>query len=218
MRAACSLRRLLLGAPGCPVWKLLLPPPPPPEVGLLGASGRARRRRAGLKKSHFLAGHIMAFEPQKDWYRILGAEPSESLTELKQKYQKLVLLGKRVHFLSSREYWWNKYHPDKQSADVPAGEVEERVQRFIEIDQAWKILGNEETKKEYDLQRHEDDLMQTWPVDAQIYLEDMSWNKDEHCYRRSCRCGGKYTVSRSEAEEVSLVCCDTCSLIIEILR
>uniref|UniRef100_A0A452HHC0 J domain-containing protein n=2 Tax=Gopherus TaxID=38771 RepID=A0A452HHC0_9SAUR len=117
-----------------------------------------------LERSHFLVSHIMAFKhlPQKDWYRILGAEPSENLTELKQKYQKLVLL----------------YHPDKQSADVPAGEVEERVQRFIEIDQAWKILGNEETKKEYDLQRHEDDLMQTWPVDAQIYLEDMSWNKD----------------------------------------
>lgn len=37
---------------------------------------------------------------------------------------------------------------------MPAGEVEERVQRFIEIDQAWKILGNEETKKEYDLQQH----------------------------------------------------------------
>ncbi|XP_048710570.2 dnaJ homolog subfamily C member 24 isoform X3 [Caretta caretta] len=135
----------------------------------------------GLERSHFLVSHIMAFEhiPRKDWYKILGAEPSESLTELKQKYQKLVLL----------------YHPDKQSADVPAGEVEERVQRFIEIDQAWKILGNEETKKEYDLQRH-----------------------DEHCYTRSCRCGGKYTVSRNEAEEVSLVCCDTCSLVIEILR
>ncbi|XP_073203882.1 dnaJ homolog subfamily C member 24 isoform X4 [Lepidochelys kempii] len=97
------------------------------------------KARAGLERSHFLVSHIMAFEhiPRKDWYKILGAEPSESLTELKQKYQKLVLL----------------YHPDKQSADVPAGEVEERVQRFIEIDQAWKILGNEETKKEYDLQR-----------------------------------------------------------------
>ncbi|XP_067388184.1 dnaJ homolog subfamily C member 24 isoform X1 [Emydura macquarii macquarii] len=157
---------------------------------------------------------MMAFEhiPRKDLYRILGAEPSDTLTELKQKYQKLALL----------------YHPDKQSADVPAGEVGERVQRFIEIDQAWKILGNEETKKEYDLQRRElniyhyflleDDLMQTWPVDAQICLEDMSWNKDERCYTCPCRCGGKYTVSRNEAEEVSLVCCDTCSLIIEILR
>lgn len=47
-----------------------------------------------------------------------------------------------------------QYHPDKQSADVPAGTVEECIQKFIEIDQAWKILGNEETKKEYDLQRH----------------------------------------------------------------
>ena len=32
--------------------------------------------------------------------------------------------------------------------------MEECIQKFIEIDQAWKILGNEETKKEYDLQRH----------------------------------------------------------------
>lgn len=47
-----------------------------------------------------------------------------------------------------------QYHPDKQSADVPAGTVEECIQKFIEIDQAWKILGNEETKREYDLQRH----------------------------------------------------------------
>lgn len=47
-----------------------------------------------------------------------------------------------------------QYHPDKQSADVPAGTVEECIRKFIEIDQAWKILGNEETKKEYDLQRH----------------------------------------------------------------
>ncbi|XP_019375061.1 PREDICTED: dnaJ homolog subfamily C member 24 isoform X1 [Gavialis gangeticus] len=140
--------------------------------------------------------------PKKDWYDILGAKPSDCLTELKRKYQKLVLL----------------YHPDKQSADVPAGEVEERVQRFIEIDQAWKILGNEETKKEYDLQRREDDLTQEWPLDAQIYLEDMSWNNDEQCYTFLCRCGGKYTISKNETEEVSLVCCDTCSLIIEILR
>ncbi|KFQ94199.1 DnaJ subfamily C member 24, partial [Nipponia nippon] len=145
----------------------------------------------------------MAFEriPQKDWYKILGAKPSDSLAELKRKYQTLALL----------------YHPDKQKADVPAGEVEERVQRFIEIDQAWKILGNEETKKEYDLQQREDNLTKEWPLHAQIYLEDMSWNEDEQCYTLSCRCGGNYTVFKSETKDVSLVCCDTCSLVIEIL-
>lgn len=47
-----------------------------------------------------------------------------------------------------------QYHPDKQSADAPAGTMEKCMQKFIEIDQAWKILGNEETKKMYDLQRH----------------------------------------------------------------
>ncbi|NXC71574.1 DJC24 protein, partial [Anhinga anhinga] len=146
----------------------------------------------------------MAFEriTQKDWYKILGAKPSDSVAELKQKYQKLALL----------------YHPDKQKADVPAGEVEERVQRFIEIDQAWKILGNEETKKEYDLQQREDNLTKEWPLHAQICLEDMSWNEDEQCYTFSCRCGGNYTVFKSETKDVSLVCCDTCSLVIEILQ
>uniref|UniRef100_A0A7N4NJG5 DnaJ heat shock protein family (Hsp40) member C24 n=1 Tax=Sarcophilus harrisii TaxID=9305 RepID=A0A7N4NJG5_SARHA len=111
-----------------------------------------------------------------------------------------------------------QYHPDKQSADVPAGAVQECVQKFIEIDQAWKILGNEETKKAYDLQRREDDLRTVGPVDAQIYLEDMLWNKDDQCFTLSCRCGGKYCVSKDEAEEVNLICCDTCSLIIEIVQ
>ncbi|XP_043436796.1 dnaJ homolog subfamily C member 24 isoform X2 [Prionailurus bengalensis] len=147
---------------------------------------------------------MMAFEqiPKKDWYSILGADPSARMSDLKQKYQKLILL----------------YHPDKQSADVPAGTVEECIQKFIEIDQAWKILGNEETKKEYDLQRQEGDLRNTGPVDAQVYLEEMCWNEDDHTFSLSCRCGGKYSVSKDEAEEVTLISCDTCSLIIELLH
>ncbi|XP_014969999.1 dnaJ homolog subfamily C member 24 isoform X1 [Macaca mulatta] len=130
---------------------------------------------------------MMAAEqmPKKDWYSILGADPSANMSDLKEKYQKLVLM----------------YHPDKQSTDVSAGTVEECVQKFIEIDQAWKILGNEETKREYDLQRCEDDLRNIGPVDAQVYLEEMSWNEDDHSFYLSCRCGGKYSVSKDEAEE-----------------
>uniref|UniRef100_A0A9L0TJK8 DnaJ heat shock protein family (Hsp40) member C24 n=1 Tax=Equus caballus TaxID=9796 RepID=A0A9L0TJK8_HORSE len=132
-----------------------------------------------------------------------------------------------------------KYHPDRQSADAPAEAVEECVRKFIEIDQAWKILGHEETKKEYDLLRlggclwggasthcsppgsgarhREDDLRNLGPVDAQVYLEEMTWNEDDHCFSLSCRCGGKYRVSKDEAEEVTLISCDTCSLIVELL-
>ncbi|NXG01096.1 DJC24 protein, partial [Sakesphorus luctuosus] len=137
----------------------------------------------------------------QDWYHVLGAEPSDTPAELKRKYQKLALL----------------YHPDKQEADVPAGEVEQRVQRFIEVDQAWKILGNEETRKEYDLQRRAHNLTEKWPLHEQIHLEDMSWNEDEQVYTLPCRCGGNYSVLKSETKDVSLVCCDTCSLVVEIL-
>lgn len=37
---------------------------------------------------------VMAFEQtlKKDWYSILGADPSAPVSDLKQKYQKLVLL------------------------------------------------------------------------------------------------------------------------------
>ncbi|NXL25379.1 DJC24 protein, partial [Setophaga kirtlandii] len=137
---------------------------------------------------------------QKDWYKVLGAKPSDSPAELKRKYQKLALL----------------YHPDKQAAGAEAA-VEERTRQQLEIHQAWKVLGNEETKQEYDLQQREDNLTKEGPLHEQIYLEDMSWNEDEQLYTLSCRCGGNYSVSKSETQDVSLVCCDTCSLVIEIL-
>ncbi|XP_042547390.1 dnaJ homolog subfamily C member 24 isoform X2 [Dipodomys spectabilis] len=158
---------------------------------------------ADLERS-FLVQVMMAFKqtPKKDWYSILGADPSADVADLKQKYQKLVLM----------------YHPDKQSTDVPAGMMEGYIQKFIEIDQAWKILGNEETKKEYDLQRHDDELRNMGPVDAKVYLEEMSWNEDDHSFSLNCRCGGKYTISKDEAEDVNLISCDTCSLIIELLN
>ncbi|XP_003464529.1 dnaJ homolog subfamily C member 24 [Cavia porcellus] len=146
----------------------------------------------------------MALEqiPKKDWYSVLGADPSADVSDLKQKYQKLILM----------------YHPDKQSCAAPAETLEEHRQRFIEVDQAWKILGNEESKKEYDLQWHEDKLRSVGPVGAQVYLEEMSWNEGDRSFSLGCRCGGTYSVCEQEAAVVSLVPCDTCSLMVELLR
>lgn len=77
-----------------------------------------------------------------------------AFNRIKSELALLIFFSLSTFSLSSNLFpsdW--QYHPDKQSADVPAGELEERAQRFIEVDQAWKILGNEETKREYDLQR-----------------------------------------------------------------
>ncbi|XP_005401825.1 PREDICTED: dnaJ homolog subfamily C member 24 isoform X1 [Chinchilla lanigera] len=139
--------------------------------------------------------------PKRDWYSVLGADPSADASDLKHKYQKLVLM----------------YHPDKQST-AALEELEERRQRFLEVGQAWKVLGNEQSRKEYDLQRHEDELRSMGPVHAQVYLEEMSWNEGDRSFSLSCRCGGRYSVGEQEAAAIGLVPCDTCSLMVELLH
>ncbi|KAL0968572.1 hypothetical protein UPYG_G00268660 [Umbra pygmaea] len=110
-----------------------------------------------------------------------------------------------------------QYHPDKQGPGVTVTEAEEHLHRFVEVDQAWKVLSNQETKREYDLQLRASELNQSWPVDASVCLDDMTWDDDHGAYTYGCRCGGEYSVRREEAEE-AIVCCDTCSLSIEVKR
>uniref|UniRef100_A0A8C2G6X9 DnaJ homolog subfamily C member 24-like n=1 Tax=Cyprinus carpio TaxID=7962 RepID=A0A8C2G6X9_CYPCA len=141
--------------------------------------------------------------PQKNWYSILGACPTDGIQELKQKYQKLILM----------------FHPDKQRLDISEGEAEQHIQRFIDVDQAWKILSNEESRKEYDLQLRALELKQSWPVDARITLNEMNWDCDTKCYTYSCRCGGEFILEKDDLQEMeTIVCCDSCSLSIEVKK
>ncbi|XP_062856208.1 dnaJ homolog subfamily C member 24 [Trichomycterus rosablanca] len=142
---------------------------------------------------------------QKNWYSILGAAPTEDVQELKQKYQRLVLM----------------FHPDKQKPGLSDEEAEESLKRFIEVDQAWKILSNEKSRREYDLQLRAHELKQSWPVDACVTLEEMNWDSENECYSYGCRCGGEFLLEKTdtdEEDEDAVVCCDTCSLSIEVRR
>ncbi|KAF4094336.1 hypothetical protein AMELA_G00014060 [Ameiurus melas] len=114
----------------------------------------------------------------------------------------------------------SEFHPDKQKPGLSEEEAGLRLQRFIEVDQAWKILSNEESKRAFDLQLRAHELKQSWPVDACITLEDMSWDSENECYSYSCRCGGEFLLEKEDIEEVedAVVCCDTCSLSIEVKR
>ncbi|XP_066505649.1 dnaJ homolog subfamily C member 24 [Hoplias malabaricus] len=146
----------------------------------------------------------MASNLQKNWYSILGAAPGDDLQELKQKYQRLVLV----------------LHPDKQKPGLSEEEADLHLQRFIDVDQAWKVLSNEESRKMFDLQLRAQELKQSWPVDACVTLEDMDWDSENEWYSYDCRCGGEFHLEKDEAEEEegSVVCCDTCSLSIEVKR
>nr|XP_055048180.1 dnaJ homolog subfamily C member 24 isoform X3 [Misgurnus anguillicaudatus] len=140
---------------------------------------------------------------QKDWYSILGASPTDDIQEIKQKYQKLILM----------------FHPDKQKPGLSEGEAEQLLQKFIDVDQAWKILSDEKSRKEYNLQLRACELKQSWPVDAHVTLDDMNWDTDGECYTYSCRCGGEFVLYQEDTQEAeTVVCCDSCSLSIEVQK
>ena len=65
---------------------------------------------------------------ESDYYATLGVASDASAKEIKQAYRKLA----------------QKYHPDKTAGDVTA------ETRFKEVNEAYEVLGDAETRKEYD--------------------------------------------------------------------
>ncbi|XP_059917809.1 dnaJ homolog subfamily C member 24 isoform X2 [Gadus macrocephalus] len=88
--------------------------------------------------------------PPKDLYAVLGAEPSDSPQQLKDRYKQLAL----------------KHHPDRLRG-LCASAAEASLKRFLEAEQAWRILGNQEARSQYDLHRKEN---VTWNAASTISL------------------------------------------------
>ena len=65
----------------------------------------------------------------KNYYNILGIDKYSTQEDIKKAYRKLAL----------------KYHPDKNNND------EECNKKFIEINESYVVLGNEEKRKKYDM-------------------------------------------------------------------
>uniref|UniRef100_A0AAX7UND2 J domain-containing protein n=1 Tax=Astatotilapia calliptera TaxID=8154 RepID=A0AAX7UND2_ASTCA len=73
---------------------------------------------------------------EKDLYAVLGANPSDSVQQLRHRYQQLAL----------------QYHPDRLGGDC-SSEAESGVKKFLEVDAAWRVLSDQTTRTQYDLQR-----------------------------------------------------------------
>ena len=69
----------------------------------------------------------------ENYYKILGVDSNSSESEIKKAYRALSM----------------KYHPDRNPGDRKAEE------KFKEINQAYEILGDQESKKRYDLTSEE---------------------------------------------------------------
>lgn len=68
-----------------------------------------------------------------DYYAVLGANPKMTQEELKSAYKKMAF----------------KYHPDRYAHKGEA-EMKEAEKKFVEIGQAWDILGDSARRQQYD--------------------------------------------------------------------
>uniref|UniRef100_A0A8C7LIR5 Uncharacterized protein n=1 Tax=Oncorhynchus mykiss TaxID=8022 RepID=A0A8C7LIR5_ONCMY len=100
----------------------------------------------------------------------------------------------------------------------------EHLHRFIEVNQAWKVLSNKETNSKRGLPdfsirivlcdiymfllrlNEAGELNQSWPIDERVSLDDMTSDDDNEVYAYGCCCGGEFSIGR-EAEDDWSRCC-----------
>nr|XP_032805177.1 dnaJ homolog subfamily C member 24 [Petromyzon marinus] len=160
-------------------------------------------------------GRVEGLEP----YSVLGASRSDSPRALRRRYQELV----------------RQLHPDRAAQGLGEGEREEQLRRFLEVERAWRTLGDAETRREHDLRARDRALQQEGPIQDSFSIDDMDWDDDQLEASRPCRCGGLFTVSAAEVRgarggegggegggspppppPLLLLGCDTCSLRAEL--
>lgn len=126
-----------------------------------------------------------------DHYSILECDENSSFEDIKRKYQELAL----------------KYHPDKAM-------ISDQVDRgnFHSINQAWNILKEPESRQKYDLEQKRLRLSEQPPIFAYLSVGELTPDKDSDEYSYQCRCGGVYTISKSDLlPPECLIGCDECS-------
>ncbi|WP_128330745.1 J domain-containing protein [Apibacter sp. HY039] len=87
----------------------------------------------------------------KDYYKILEITPSATFEDIKKAYRRLAF----------------KFHPDRNGGNL------EFNQLFIEINQAYKTLSHETTRKRYDMSYRVRMARELKPVTPQLFLEKM---------------------------------------------
>lgn len=80
-------------------------------------------------------------------YKILNCNEDASVEVLRKSYMDLAL----------------RYHPDKRQGECG---------RFIQVNQAWRVLSDDNLRKQYDTRWRERCLMQTYPIQDTVGLED----------------------------------------------
>lgn len=130
----------------------------------------------------------------QDHYAILNCYPNSTVEDIKRAYHKLALL----------------HHPDKSA--------ESSI--FPQIEQAYRILSNAESRKKYDNERRQNDLEDmSVLLFARISPKDLEECEDPESLGYSCRCGAQYRVKKLDLAETNCVLqipCPQCTFSLQI--
>lgn len=103
------------------------------------------------------------------------------------------------------------------SDNSPARKDTNSDHEFVNIDKAWKILGDDDLRAQYDIMWKDRRLMQEHPVQEIVQFDDFDFSVDEKVFSYLCRCGGEFVLNEFEQQLLcDFVSCNTCSLIINV--
>lgn len=166
----------------------------------------------------------MTMPSSGNYYEVLGCQSTDSIASIKKSYQSLIL----------------KYHPDKQSQkdgdnDETTNEAI-RMQRFQEIDFAWKILRDPEKRKQYDAEMQQQRFNGEPIVHERLHCTEFEFDTESQLYEYPCRCGGAFVlpeefsptneasneskprnISNNDDEDHIYIECDECSFVLQLL-
>lgn len=146
---------------------------------------------------------MMYGELAETYYSILGVNKNCTYLEIKQKFKAMI----------------KALHPDKNPS---YGETDKK--KYLDLQDAWRILSNETTRQMYDEQIERLQLEELLLINEEIILSDMDTRTDdtstEMCeYTYQCRCGGYYNLDATFiTTNLSYVIlpCESCSLNIKV--
>lgn len=154
--------------------------------------------------------------PDLNYYDILSCQITDTIEEIKKSYQTLVL----------------KYHPDKQSTPDA-----EDLDRFHQIDVAWKTLRDPIERKKYDAELKQKKFNENPIVHAKVRRTDFEYDTENELFTFPCRCGGYFVlpdeyvgrgddapekpfteIEENVDEDEVFIECDECSFVIQFHR
>lgn len=141
--------------------------------------------------------------PKMSHYQVLDVAPDATLEEIRRSYQSLAL----------------RLHPDKVKCDpTTQGQSEQlTTDQFIRIDEAWKVLRDEEARRVYDAELMQRTCREEYFVNEVLRRTDFRHDPEEDIYYHTCRCGGYYVLPEQMGGDKSCyIACDECSLVVQV--